>query len=266
MIDLLVVNFNTQQLLERLVNTLCKTTPNDQDRQWRLFVADNNSEDESRDWINQNESLFDGIYFNENIGYAKAINMMAAKTDSDILAALNADVWFTNDDINAIQNQFDTNQEIAILGPKQRNEAGRITHGGILDIFGKPTHRGWNEYDIADQLYRFIDQVGTVSGSAYFVRRTVWNELANCPLYRDIDPDSQGAFLQTPHYYEETFCSVHAQAHGHKVFYDGTVSMGHSWHKSSPVGGRADQYFSISRNFFIEACKHHNIPLEEALR
>jgi hypothetical protein len=112
-------------------------------------------------------------------------------------------------------------------------------------------------------LYR--DQINcvTVSGSAYFVRRDVWDDMTNNKQYRELYPDAIGAFLPTPHYYEETWCSYFARHLGYNVVYDGSISIGHSWHASSPKPGEgisnADKYFPISREIFRKACDHIGI-------
>jgi glycosyltransferase involved in cell wall biosynthesis len=261
MVDLLVVNFNTKDKLSRLINTLWGTLPQGEQRLWTLHIADNGSTDGSVEWIKDNNRFFDSVRLNENIGYAKAINAMAAATNNEVLAALNADVWMTNVDILNILAKYDSDPTISILGPKQRNEAGRITHAGIIDIHTKPIHRGWSQFDINDELYRHLEDVGTVSGSAYFVRRSAWETLTNCPIYQGIDPGSEGAMLQTPLYYEETWVSVHALAHNYRVTYDGTVSIGHSWHASAPVGSQTAK-MQYSQQVFRKACQAHQIRTE----
>jgi hypothetical protein len=169
----------------------------------------------------------------------------------------------TSSDVYKIQQIFDENPEIHILGPKQRDEQGYITHAGIIGTNTEPKHRAWREPDPQDTAYRDRIECVTVSGSAYFVRREVWDALTNNEKYREIYPDAIGAFLPTPHYYEETWCSYFARHLGYNVVYDGSVSIGHSWHASTPKPGQgvshADSYFPISREIFRKACDHIGI-------
>jgi hypothetical protein len=164
----------------------------------------------------------------------------------------------TSEDCIKIENIFNQNPEIHILGPKQRDENGFITHAGIIGTNISPKHRGWKEHDPNDVLYKDRVNCVTVSGSAYFVRREVWNAMTNNEQYRQIHPEATGAFLPTPHYYEETWCSYFARHLGYNVVYDGSVSIGHSWHASSPKPGEGisevDKYFPISRDIFRRAC------------
>ena len=86
----------------------------------------------------------------------------------------------------------------------------------------------------------------------------MWDELSDC--YQQ--PSGSGAFLETPHYYEETFCSDHAKSHGYKVVYFGESTFIHKWHQSSPIGGSADRKMTKSRDMYREACERLGIDHE----
>lgn len=263
-VDLCVVHYNTTPLLSRLLDSL-HSDIEEFPKVWTLSIADNDSQDEFVDWMrsNQHKYQIDNLYLNRNIGYSAACNRMAAKTNSEIVCLLNADVWLTSQDVYDIYQIFLNNPEIAILGPKQRDEHGYITHAGIIGTNTAPKHRGWRELDLDDSLYRDRLECVTISGSAYFVRRSVWNHAMNHHKYRELFPDAVGAFLPTPHYFEETWLSYFARHLGYKVFYDGSVSIGHSWHASSPRPGKgfseADSMFGVSREIFRKACDHIGI-------
>lgn len=268
MIDLCVVNHNTRKELQRFLDTLHSDLINPNgalEKNWNLYITDNESTDDFIPWIRENEEryLIDNLYLRNNIGYSAAINSMASKTSGDIIAVLNGDVWMTSQDCLKIEQIFLDNPDIHILGPKQRDEQGFITHAGIIGTNTEPKHRAWRESDPHDTAYRDRIECVTVSGSAYFVRRDVWNAMTNHPDYRAIYPDAIGAFLPTPHYYEETWCSYFARHLGYNVVYDGSVSIGHSWHASTPKPGQgishADSYFPISREIFRKACDHIGI-------
>jgi GT2 family glycosyltransferase len=195
---------------------------------------------------------------NDNIGYAKACNQLAIYGTGDIIGLLNADVWLNTAHVDTIQQRFD-NGDFHIYGPKQRDEHKKITHGGIVGTPASPRHRNWQKLDSHGELSNDIIEPVTISGSAYFIRRNTWDELTNCPTYRECYPEAEGAFLPTRHYYEETWCSYHARSHGYKIVFDGTVTIGHSFH-ASPIKSSTDQrYFSESRILFDDMCLYHEI-------
>lgn len=260
-IDLCIINHNTRDKLERLFVGLTADYIPDL---WKLYVADNGSTDDSAEFLlNVEYPVITHKDFNNNCGYATASNKLAAVGNSEIIGILNADVWMLSDDVKAIAKIFEENPEIAVLGPKQRDERCRITHAGIFGTHERPIHRGFHEDDRADLFYRDRTEAITVSGSALFTRRSVWNELTNCPIYKHYNPEAGGAFLPTPMYYEETWYNYHAWAHGYKVFYDGSVSIGHTWHASTELGSKSsDGYKDISRAVFRAMCGFHDIPCD----
>jgi glycosyltransferase involved in cell wall biosynthesis len=257
-IDLCVVSHNNIKELPRQVEKLLEDGY--QYKDWHYFLADNGSTDGTAEWIDKNfDDSFGTIEFNENIGYAAAANQLAAKGTSEIIGILNADVWLTYNDVRKIQDAFNADASISILGPKQRNEDGCITHAGIEGTNTKCRPRAWKIWDPQDEYFRTQEDMVSVSGSAYFIRRNVWNILTKCPIYREMHPHAEGAFLPTPHYYEETWCSYHARAHGFRVVYDGSISIGHSWHASHELHSPQDDLFPISQKMFREICEHHGI-------
>lgn len=195
----------------------------------------------------------------ENVGYAKATNQMASMGRGETLAIFNADTVLTRDVLHICTTALHCEPEYGIVGPRQYDEMGRITSAGIFGTLVSPKHRGWQEKDVG-QFNDWSDACTTVSGAAYFIKRHVWDELTDCPLYRKVAPDALGAFLPTPHYYEETWCSYHAQSHGYKVLYFGAVGMMHKWHRASTLGGYAERVMPQSETYFREACDVHGIP------
>jgi GT2 family glycosyltransferase len=206
MIDLCIVNYNTRSLLERFLNFL-HSDQAESGKLWNLYITDNESTDDFIPWIRQKDEqyLIDRLYLRNNIGYSAACNMMVSKGSGDIVGLLNGDVWMSSEDVKKIQAIFDNNKDIHILGPKQRDENGHITHAGIIGTNTAPKHRGWREHDPNDVLYKDQIECVTVSGSAYFVRREVWESMTNNKKYQELVPGAIGAFLPTPHYYEETW-------------------------------------------------------------
>ena len=143
------------------------------------------------------------------------------------------------------------------------NQRFRIRRGGILWTGTEQLeHRGWGQYDPLDEGFKDVVACATVSGSIYYVRRTAWNEMYLDDTFQFLFPSVQGAFLPTPLYFEETFCSMHAQAKNWTVLYDGTVkTAGHSWHASNPVGSNV-HYFEISKDIYRQTCQMMGIRNE----
>jgi len=264
-VDLLVVTYNTSLLLKRLIDTLHSDWEPDV---WELHVIDNGSTDDTREYlievIGDENKHITTTSFGSNIGYAKAVNYLSTKSKNEFLCAVNADAWFTTNHVKQVIQSFNETPEMAILGPKQMDEDKTIRHGGIFwDGSTNPIHRGWNELDPLDAKYKDKLRCWTVSGSLYYIRRSVWDDLTHCMNYQDIMENPDGAFLPTPHFFEETFCSVHAQYHGYQVWYDGKIeTAGHTWGASEDIYGMSRRYFDISKDIYIGACDRHGIRHE----
>jgi GT2 family glycosyltransferase len=249
-IDLIVVNYKTYDLLARFIQSYDDFKPSSSST---LTVIDVEG---SIDLMMEMPATHMTRVVDDNIGYARACNMGAALTRGRNIGFFNADTRFINDDcVDYCVNFLDENPETAIVGPLQYGSGGHITHAGIFGTHERPRHAGWQQ-KVRDD-FRENKPAITVSGSAYFVRRSTWDELTQCGLYQDVAPNALGAFLPTKHWYEETFCSYHAHAHDYQVWYLGEAEMIHEWHKSSPVGSIST---SDAQAYFRKACDHHGIP------
>lgn len=233
---------------------------------FNIYVADNGDCEESKLGL---AGLMHAIpprpltaVFNTNIGYARACNQLAAMGNSDYIGLCNADIWMTQKDIEKIVESFEENPDAAIIGPKQRDENGYVRAGPIVWNGERLHHTDWNRHDPQDILLRDKTYCATVSGSAYFIRRTVWNALSNCLIYKEVDPGSEGAMLQTNHFFEETFLSMHATHHGYKILFDGSISIGHSWRASTGPSPILSKYFTINKEIYRKACDFEGIRHE----
>lgn len=252
-IDAIVVNYRTPNDLERFV------------RSWEKFGAGSHLHVVQVDPLEEDLAVMGSFSHPDihvqctrtNVGYARAVNSAAATGNREILAIFNADTELREGVLQNCADALRQNPEWGVLGPRQVDDRGRITHAGIFGTLDAPAHRGWQQGNAG--RYDDVRPAVTVSGSAYFIKRAVWKELTDCEIYQDLHPCTLGAFLPTKHYYEETWCSYHAQAHGHQVIYYGQEEMIHSWHKASPVGGSAEREFPKSREVFRAACDAHGI-------
>jgi GT2 family glycosyltransferase len=251
--DVVVVNYHTPADLERFLLSLASYPPSEPST-LTVIEVDGSDAEQPLAW-KRGEGL--QISVPGNIGYGRACNLGAARGHDDIVAFFNADIEITAGSLDRCLDAFRAHGDWGVLGPCQIDRRNRIRHAGIFGAMATPMHRGWNE--IYRGQYRDVRDAVSVSGSAYFVKRKVWAELTDCPIYREIFPDAQGAFLPTPHYYEETWASYHAQAHGYRVVYFGPATLIHKWHQASPVGGWADQQMPLSRSIFRRACDAHGI-------
>lgn len=262
-IDVIVVNYQTPLDLMEFLASFVQNPPIQDYMLHIVNVAPGRADHEVlRGWVTR-DRVVTHVHSN-NVGFARAVNDASREFTvagnhvplHDIIAIFNADVVLTPGALDLCAQAL-RESDWGALGPRQVDERNRFTSAGIFGTLSAPAHRGWQEVDKGQ--YVDVKPAVTVSGSAYFVKRAVWQELHQCPKYRAVAPSATGAFLPTPHYFEETYCSYHAQTHGYPVMYYGLVKIIHKWHRASSMGEYAEKCFPISQKIFREACDAHGI-------
>jgi GT2 family glycosyltransferase len=249
-----VVNYRTPRDLSRFLHSYTENPPRGQSS---LIVVNNDPQEADLEAVEPFDQIVDMHLSQGNLYYSGALNRAAKWCNSEVMAFFNADTQIRAGVLDHCSDLLMSDPLFAVVGPGQVSSRGLTTHAGIFGTLDRPRHRGWKERWKSD--FEDTREAVTVSGSAYFVKTDVYHELWDCPQYREIYPDVEGAFLPTTHYYEETWFSYHAQAHGYKVMYTGEMQMVHEWHGASPVGGWAEQQMPKSRRMFREMCQHHSI-------
>ena len=175
--------------------------------------------------------------------YAQAVNRALADGCAPIVCALNADTEMLEHP-RAVFDVFDSDPDIAVVGPRQVDDHGLIRHAGIFGTNQRPGHRLWSA-PLTDHLHEtaeFARDAIMVSGSVMFARRSAWEEVG-------------GFELETRHYFEDTaFCYV-VRHHGWRVVYTGATTWLHLWDRSLPSGGRHQGLDNddLKRRWFTES-------------
>lgn len=260
-VDLVVTNYRTPEDLRNFCWSVFMLPPS---IPWTLTVVNVSPTPEDLVVGDQVAGWGDNIIhlsYEENIGYGRACNAGAFATFGcerckPVLALFNADVVLSKGAVDECVHALLDHPDWGVLGPRQVDDQGLLTHAGIFGTREQPRHRAWKQPD--SSVFADVQPAVTVSGAAYFIKRALWNQLTQCELYRQVT-NAEGAFLPTPHYYEETFCSYHAIEHGSQVIYYGPVCVVHRWHRASPERGWADQQMAVSQALFRYACDLHGI-------
>ena len=180
--------------------------------------------------------------------YARSVNTALRAGSAEIVLALNADTRMLEAP-TVILDLFDMDPTVGVVGPRQVTSDGRITHGGIFGRNEAPAFRAWQmplgDFDAATADTR--DAI-TVSGSVYFARRTVWEQC--------------GGFLDTSHFYEETWLSYLARHRGYRVLYAGSTTWIHEFNQSPVDGAWRARVAAESRERFRAACAAEGIACD----
>lgn len=181
-----------------------------------------------------------------NPGFPRGINRLATWGDAEFVGVLNADTKFVaHDTLARIAAMFDEESDVAIQGPRQTTSDGRLMHTGWVwdrDGSGQVQRHQFDGvlYDDGES-YRDVKDLEMITGSALFARRSVWDDLAACPTFRDSCPDAEGPLLPTQHYHDDSWLTAHAHHHGHRLVYRGDIPFVHEYHRSHEEDGPYDR-------------------------
>ncbi|WP_338811931.1 glycosyltransferase [Bernardetia sp. Wsw4-3y2] len=122
-----VVVYNGMPLLSECVESIEKSS-REESCKVDLFVVDNASSDESKVYLEKNESkIHQLIFLDKNVGFGKGNNLgmkHALENDYDFVFLLNQDAWFTQNSIPILVEKALQNPEYGILSPIQVNTEG----------------------------------------------------------------------------------------------------------------------------------------------
>lgn len=173
-----ILNWNGKKLLEEFIPSVVESSQSAD-----IYVIDNNSDDDSEEFLKSNYPQIKIIRNEDNFGYAKGYNegikkILSSYSKPDIFCLLNSDVMVSENWLEPIEKLFESNSEIAVAQPKildyknptQFEYAG--AGGGFIDNFGYPYCRGRVFWDLEEDKGQFDDTIQTfwASGACFFIR------------------------------------------------------------------------------------------------
>lgn len=254
-IDVVMVNYRTPDDALRFIDSVPEAAGG---LIYDFYVANVDPTDEDFVRLSHAPHRYHHVVYEDNVGYAVAVNSCSSRGYAPYIGIFNADVVLSPDSLAEAVKVMDENPDWGVLGPRQINSEGRITHAGIFGTQAQPQHRGWRSIDKPE--YADVREAVTLSGAALIVRRSCWEEMMGCHIFSQCFPAALGAFILTPHYYEETGFIYHAVHHGWKAMYYGPIRVVHEWHRASPVGGWAEKQMKFSQGIFRNFMDRHGIP------
>ncbi len=112
-LSVIIVNYNVKYFLEQCLHSVikaCKAV------EAEIIVADNNSTDGSRAYLEEKFTAVKFIWNSDNTGFAKANNLALQKARGEFILFLNPDTLLAEDSIEKCLQFFKTQQKIGALG------------------------------------------------------------------------------------------------------------------------------------------------------
>ena len=180
-VAVVILNWNGQQLLEKFLPTVLKYSLEDSD----IYVADNNSTDDSINYLKLNFPEVTIIQNKINGGYAKGYNDALKNIKADIFVLLNSDIEVTKDWLKPVIQHFKKNPNTAAVQPKLLDYKDKKKFeyagaaGGFVDFMGYPYCKGriFNELEYDTQQFNDTYNIFWASGACLFIRSEIYFKL-----------------------------------------------------------------------------------------
>lgn len=149
-----------------------------------IYVADNNSTDGSKHFVETQFPSVKWIQLSDNFGYAKGYNEALKQVNEEYICLLNTDIEVTENWLQPILDLFQKDNSIGIIQPKILDFKNKKyfeyagAAGGFIDKYGFPFCRG-RIFDILekDENQYQTQEIFWASGACFFIRNRVFKQL-----------------------------------------------------------------------------------------
>lgn len=229
-VDVVVTNYRTPDCLELFLKSFNENPPS---YPCDLWIASN---DPRADDLRVIEGSRGHHVIHKNYGYGRTVNSTVLLGMRENIAIFNSNIQFTPGSLDICLDVLNDKPDRGIVGPRQISSDDRIVSAGFFGVPAK--ERGFHRQDSKE--FQDIRDASHVSGSAFFVKRSVWQEilgaLRKTPVWEDLyeeglvtTPVPDGAFLPTSSAYEDMGCSFMARHLGYTCTYFGKIAVRHEW-------------------------------------
>ena len=122
-LSVIIVNYNVKYFLEQCLHSVQKACIGIDSE---IIVADNNSTDGSREYLQDNFPAVKFIWNSDNIGFAKANNLALEKATGSFILFLNPDTILAEDSIEKCIQFFDQHKSAGAIGIRMIDGSGNF--------------------------------------------------------------------------------------------------------------------------------------------
>jgi len=249
-----ILNWNGRKFLEDFLPGVIANTGMDAE----VIVADNNSSDDSVEFLTKNFPDIRIIKNRFNGGFAKGYNDALAQVDAKYYVLLNSDIEVTPNWVKPVIDLMESDETIAAAQPKLRSfyEREKFEYagaaGGFIDKYGYPFCRGRIFQSLETDNGQFDDnyEIFWATGACMFVRADVFHKLGGL--------DSR--FFA--HMEEIDFC-WRAKIQGYKIMYCGNSTVYHVGGGTLPKQSWKKTYLNMRNNSIM---MFKNLPQNRLLK
>jgi GT2 family glycosyltransferase len=254
-LSIVVVSFNTRELLEQCLHSIREQTKTD----YEIIVVDNASTDGTPDLIQQQFPDVRLIRNLQNVGFARACNQALAGNRAEYVLFLNPDTKVLAGTIQTLIGFMNSHPEAGATGPTLLNSDGSLQLAGntfpnlknlwieslFLDrIFPKNPIWGFHKLSYIDRSVPL--KVDWTMGSCLLVRREALNKIGGFDEY---------FFL----FFEETDLCLRLRQAGYEIYVVPETKVLHAGGASRPENYNADKIVNYHKSLFYYFQKHYPV-------
>ncbi|GMW00511.1 MAG: hypothetical protein AMXMBFR84_16480 [Candidatus Hydrogenedentota bacterium] len=187
-IDVVIVSYNTADLLRRCLQSIAHTASDRTD--WAVYVVDNASSDGSVDMITREFPGMTVIPLESNIGFGPANNAGAKAGKNPLILFLNSDAELTPGVLNAMERMLLDDESAIAVGPKLVYPEGSFQPS--CRRFPNPLRNFWQLAGLHTKFpslfprahtwlsqaeHEAAHEVDMVSGACFLIRRTYFESV-----------------------------------------------------------------------------------------
>lgn len=180
-VAVVILNWNGRKYLEKFLPSVTKHSKSEQ---VKVYVADNGSNDDSVQFIQENYPEIELVLLDKNYGFAGGYNKALAKIKAEYYVILNSDVEVTKNWIFPIIVKMDIDHSVAAAMPKIKSYHDKVyfeyagAAGGFIDKYGYPFCRGriLDTIEKDEGQYDSESEIFWASGASLFIRSEVYHQ------------------------------------------------------------------------------------------
>jgi len=180
-VAIVILNWNGKKFLEQFLPSVIRYSAG---QGFIIYVADNNSTDDSVDFIKANYPKIIIISFEKNHGYSRGYALALPQIKAEYYVLLNSDVEVTKNWLNPLIELMDNNDTIAAVMPKIKSYSHKDhfeyagAAGGFIDNYGYPFCRGriLSHIEKDEGQYDELREIFWASGACMFIRASAYSK------------------------------------------------------------------------------------------
>lgn len=119
MLDIIIISYNGRNLTVNCINSILDSYFYKYIDNIKITIVDNNSSDDTIEYISKHYPEIEIIKNKENLGYSAAVNIGMKNTKNDYVIITNNDVVFTEHSIDILLTSIKNIPKAGLIGPQQ---------------------------------------------------------------------------------------------------------------------------------------------------